>query len=181
MIRKNWQLAIGNRQKEVATLLFVVAICLTLVFPACKNSEQRRAETATKKEEWTCSMHPEIIRDKPGTCPICGMQLVKKEDNAIAINDLKINDLLKPTDQFVVSSIPVTTIRAKSVPIEVEVLGAIAYDTRLVNTISARVSGRIEKLYVKYRYQHVMKGERIMDIYSPDLLTTQEELLFLLK
>jgi membrane fusion protein, copper/silver efflux system len=89
--------------------------------------------------------------------------------------------LLQPTDQFVVSSIPVTTITNKSVPIEVDALGTVAYDTRLVNTISARISGRIEKLYVKYRYQHIMKGQRIMDIYSPDLLTTQQELLFLLK
>src|SRR5260221_3189102 len=60
-------------------------------------------------------------------------------------------------------------------------LGTIAYDTRLVNTISARVSGRIEKLYVKYRYQHIMKGQRIMDIYSPELLTTEQELLFVIK
>ena len=180
-MRKNWQLAIGNRQKEVAMLLFVVAICLTLVFPACKNSEQRRAETATKKEEWTCSMHPEIIRDKPGTCPICGMQLVKKVKEGVAMNNVEINDLLKPTDQFVVSSIPVTTINTKSVPIEIAALGTIAYDTRLVSTISARVSGRIERLYVKYRYQHIMAGERIMDIYSPTLLTAQQDLLFVIK
>jgi Cu(I)/Ag(I) efflux system membrane fusion protein len=66
-------------------------------------------------------------------------------------------------------------------PIEVEALGSVAYDTRLVSTISARVSGRIEKLYVKYRYQHVMKGQRIMDIYSPEILTTEQELLFLIK
>jgi len=64
---------------------------------------------------------------------------------------------------------------------EVDVLGVVAYDTRAVNTISARVSGRIEKLYVKYRYQHIMKGQKIMDIYSPELLTTEQELLFLLK
>jgi Cu(I)/Ag(I) efflux system membrane fusion protein len=63
----------------------------------------------------------------------------------------------------------------------VNALGAIAYDTRLVNTISARVSGRIEKLYVRYRFQHIMKGEKIMDVYSPDLLTAQQELLFLIK
>ena len=47
--------------------------------------------------------------------------------------------------------------------------------------ISARVSGRIEKLYVRYRYQHIHKGDRIMDIYSPELVTAQQELLFLIK
>ncbi|HKC35016.1 MAG TPA: efflux RND transporter periplasmic adaptor subunit [Chitinophagaceae bacterium] len=126
-------------------------------------------------------MHPEIIRDKPGACPICGMELIKKEENATAINDIQLNDLLQPTDHYVVSSIPVTTLKRSAELIEVHVFGTVSYDTRLVNTISARVSGRIEKLYVKYRYQHVMKGERIMDIYSPDLLTTQQEILFLAK
>jgi Cu(I)/Ag(I) efflux system membrane fusion protein len=63
----------------------------------------------------------------------------------------------------------------------VKALGVISYDTRLINTISARVSGRIEKLYVHYRYQHVHKGDRIMDIYSPGLVTGQQDLLFLLK
>lgn len=126
-------------------------------------------------------MHPEIIRDKPGACPICGMDLIKKVDDATAINDIQLNDLLQPTDRFVVSSIPVTVIKKESPSIEIAALGRVSYDTRLVNTISARVSGRIEKLYVKYRYQHIMKGQKIMEIYSPELLTTEQDLLFLIK
>jgi Cu(I)/Ag(I) efflux system membrane fusion protein len=109
------------------------------------------------------------------------MDLIKKVDNAVAINDIQLNDLLQPTDRFVVSSVQVTTLQRKEVPVEVDALGTVAYDTRLINTISARVSGRIEKLYVKYRYQHIMKGQKIMDIYSPELLTTEQELLFLIK
>src|SRR6266481_674042 len=86
-------------------------ILLTLVvFTACKNKKTTIVETSAKKELWTCSMHPEIIRNKPGTCPICGMELVRKEENSTAINDIQLNDLLQPTDRFVVSSIPVTTI-----------------------------------------------------------------------
>jgi len=162
----------------IANCLLPIAYCLLIV--SCKNKEAT-IETAAKKQRWTCSMHPEIIRDHPGTCPICGMDLVKKVDNAVAINDIQLNDLLQPTDQFVVSSIPVTTIKRKAESIEIEALGTIAYDTRLVNTISARISGRIEKLYVKYRYQHIMKGQRIMDIYSPEILTVEQELLFVIK
>ena len=126
-------------------------------------------------------MHPEIIRDHPGNCPICGMELVKKVDNAVAISDIQLDDLLQPTDRFVVSSIPVTILKTSDETIQIDALGTVAYDTRLVNTISARVSGRIEKLYVKYRYQHIMKGQKIMDIYSPELLTAEQELIFLLK
>src|SRR5258707_2365953 len=109
------------------------------------------------------------------------MELVEKEENSAVMYVIQLNDLLKPTDRFVVSSIPLTTIRRGSELIEIDALGTVAYDTRLVNTISARVSGRIEKLYVKYRYQHIMKGQRIMDIYSPELLTTEQELLFVIK
>jgi Cu(I)/Ag(I) efflux system membrane fusion protein len=151
-----------------------------MAFISCKS--KTTIEQATEnKQLWTCSMHPEIIRDHPGACPICGMDLVKKVDNAVAINNIQLNDLLQPTDRFVVSSIPITTIKKGSETVEVDALGTVAYDTRLVNTISARISGRIERLYVKYRYQHIMKGQKIMDIYSPELLTTEQELLFLLK
>ncbi len=139
------------------------------------------SETTHRHELWTCSMHPEIIRDKPGICPICGMDLIKKEENAVAITGVKLDDLLKPTDRFVVSSIPVTRISKKEVQMQIEALGTIDYDTRLINTISARVSGRIEKLYIHYRYQHVHKGQKIMDLYSPELVTAEQELLFLIK
>jgi Cu(I)/Ag(I) efflux system membrane fusion protein len=64
---------------------------------------------------------------------------------------------------------------------ELAVFGTIGYDTRLQNTIAARVAGRIEKLYVRYRYQHVRQGQRIMDLYSPELAAGEQEYLYLLK
>jgi len=179
----NRQLAIGNWQRRPQILMLLIACCLlpVIFLTSCKNKKIAVVQNAQNKELWTCPMHPEITSDKPGTCPICGMELVRKEEDSAAINNIQLNDLLQPTDRFVVSSIPVTTIQKSAESIEVGALGTIAYDTRLVNTISARVSGRIEKLYVKYRYQHIMKGQRIMDIYSPELLTTEQELLFLMK
>ena len=168
------------RYKSV--LIFCLLLVSTgIVFTSCKNKNEPVSSSTEKKQLWTCSMHPEIIRDHPGNCPICGMELVKKVDNAVALNDIQLDDLLQPTDRFVVSSIPVTTVKRSSEVVEVDALGIVSYDTRLINTISARVSGRIEKLYVKYRYQHIMKGQKIMDIYSPELLTTEQELLFLIK
>jgi len=134
-----------------------------------------------EKTEYTCPMHPEVIKDKPGACPICGMDLVKKETGNKKVGDIEMESLLKPTNEFVISSIPVTTIEKKREQIEIEALGNIAYDTRQIGSISARVAGRIEKLYVRYRYQKINKGQRILDIYSPELLTAQQNLLFLLK
>jgi Cu(I)/Ag(I) efflux system membrane fusion protein len=89
--------------------------------------------------------------------------------------------LLKPTNQFVVSNIEVTPYQKSNQEILLASLGSIAYDTRYEGSIAARISGRIERLYVRYRYQHVEKGEKIMDIYSPEIMTAQQNLLFLLK
>jgi Cu(I)/Ag(I) efflux system membrane fusion protein len=134
-----------------------------------------------QKDMYTCPMPEDsVFSDKPGSCPKCGMDLVKMETKQ-ANQDVELESLLKPTNEFVVSSIPVTTIEQRGEQIEIEALGNIAYDTRQVGSISARVSGRIEKLYVRYRYQKIQKGQRILDIYSPELLTAQQNLLFLLK
>jgi membrane fusion protein, copper/silver efflux system len=103
------------------------------------------------------------------------------QSKAAAIKSIAIDDLLQPTDQFVVSSVPVVSLQNEKKAVPVEALGTVNYDTRRINSISARVSGRIQKLYVRYRYQHIRKGERIMDIYSPELATAQQELLFLIK
>lgn len=93
---------------------------------------------------------------------------------------LDLNVLLRPTNNSVLSGVPVVTLRQASPSVSIEALGRVDYDTRRVQTIAARVAGRIEKLYVHYRYQHVHLGDKIMDIYSPELLTAQQDLLFLL-
>ena len=156
---------------------------MLLGFISCNDNKDQHDghKEAAATELYTCPMHPEIIREQPGKCPICGMDLVKKETDAKRIAEVELESLLKPTNEFVVSSIPVTTIQKREEQIEIEALGNIAYDTRQVGSISARVSGRIEKLYVKYRYQKISKGQHILDIYSPELLTAQQNLLFLLK
>lgn len=171
----------NNRMRNLVLFVFLLAGA-SLLPAACGDKKKATAAAPEQKKElWTCSMHPEIIRDKPGSCPICGMDLIKKESDATAITGIHLDDLLQPTDKFIVSSIPVTVMHEQQVQMEVAALGTISYDTRYINTISARVSGRIERLYVKYRYQHVHKGTRIMDVYSPDLVTAQQELLFLVK
>ncbi|MEO5996392.1 MAG: efflux RND transporter periplasmic adaptor subunit [Chitinophagaceae bacterium] len=145
------------------------------------SAHQHQNGDSAEAEVYACSMHPQIIRDKPGKCPICGMELVKKSTDNIKIEGIDLSTLIRPTNGYVISSIPVTTLENSSENIEVDALGTVAYDTREVGTISARVAGRIEKLYVRFRYQKIVVGQKIMDIYSPELLTAQQNLLFLLK
>ncbi|MBN9484568.1 MAG: efflux RND transporter periplasmic adaptor subunit [Bacteroidetes bacterium] len=126
-------------------------------------------------------MHPQVLQDHPGNCPICGMKLIKKNATPVALNNINLETLLKPTNEFVVASLPVTTPQENSVYIPVKVYGTIEADTRAMGNISARVSGRIEKLYLRYRFQKVTAGQKVVEIYSPELLTAQENLLFLSK
>jgi Cu(I)/Ag(I) efflux system membrane fusion protein len=111
------------------------------------------------KAVWTCPMHPEVVKDRPGSCPICGMDLVKKETAVPRVKEVSLEDLLRPTTGFVVSSVATTVVQRETIQPELAVFGTVGYDTRLQNTIAARVSGRIEKLYVRYRYQHVHQGQ----------------------
>jgi Cu(I)/Ag(I) efflux system membrane fusion protein len=162
-------------------LILLLTAGFFIPISACNNIGKKATEQTKEKEVWTCSMHPEVIRDGPGSCPICGMDLIKKEKKAVVLKGIQLDDLLQSTDQFVISSIPVISLQNQVKAMPVNALGIVTYDTRRINTISARVSGRIEKLYVRYRYQHIHKGDRIMDIYSPELATAQQELLFLIK
>lgn len=166
---------------------FILSLLLltTVVEYSCKqktNTEHTGHEQHDEqKAVYTCSMHPEIIRDAPGKCPICGMELVMKGGSEKEITAVDLNTLLQPSNEFVVSSVPATTMETSKQPVEVNALGSVTYDTRQVGTISAKYSGRIERLYVRYRFQKVIKGQRIMDIYSPELMTAQENILFLLQ
>ncbi len=171
------------RKYKMFVWLCFISITLMVLATACnqKRSENHTHETKEGIEIYTCPMHPQIIRDKPGNCPICDMKLVKKEDNGQRVNDIELEDILKPTNEFVITSVPVTTIQNKSEDIAIEAIGNIQNDTREIGSISAIVAGRIEKLYVRYRYQMIHPGEKIMDIYSPEIATAQQNLLFLLK
>lgn len=168
-------------KKNINKTIYLSLIIIVASLLSCKeNYKTSSAEIQLQQALYTCSMHPEIIRDKPGNCPICGMQLIKKGNNENANIDIDLNTLLKPTNTFVVSSIPIVTPKKGEEKIEITALGVVAYDTKEVSTIAARISGRIEKLYVHYRFQSIKKGQKIMDIYSPELQTAQQNLLFLI-
>ena len=59
---------------------------------------------------YTCPMHPEIKKDGPGQCPICGMDLVKKEPDADVVAGVELQSLLRPTNEYIISTVPVTVV-----------------------------------------------------------------------
>ena len=163
-------------------IVFLLVVSMALVGISCRGKGKPDDKSqAGETEIYTCPMHPEIRQNAPGSCPICGMDLVKVETGAGTIGDDQLEALIRPANAFVISDVQVTSIEHREEDIELRVVGTVAYDTRQVGVISSRVAGRIERLYVRYRYQEVGKGQRIMDIYSPELMTAQQNLLFLLR
>lgn len=169
-------------KKSIYILFFAITLLLACNSSQKENQEhvEHNNETQNKRKVYTCSMHPEIIKDKPGQCPICGMDLVEKIEGGKRNSENEIGFLLKPTNEYVIGNIRTVSPKQMEFPLEIDASGIISYDTREINTISARVNGWIEKLYVKYQYQPVVKGQKLMDIYSKELVTEQENYLFLL-
>ncbi|HEY1112817.1 MAG TPA: efflux RND transporter periplasmic adaptor subunit, partial [Chitinophagaceae bacterium] len=87
--------------------------------------------------------------------------------------------LVKPVNEQVVANTPTISPESGTRIFSMEVQGSITYDTRRQTSIASRVSGRIERLLIKYNYQPVRQGQLIMEIYSPDLAAAQRELLFI--
>ncbi len=128
---------------------------------------------------WTCSMHPSVRLEKPGSCPICGMDLipiqVSNSDEA-ARPRLTLSPAAKKLAQ-----IRTTTVKRKLVTAKIRLVGKVDYQEPLVSDISAWVPGRIDELFVDYTGISVKKGDHLVSLYSPELLTAQEELLQALK
>jgi multidrug efflux pump subunit AcrA (membrane-fusion protein) len=160
---------------------FQISIFLLLLFTACSSPENHDhvdADTPT----YTCPMHPTVVSDKPGTCPVCGMDLVRKARPGETVEITEdLSKLLKSPNETIVASVKTVKGQYKAVPVTVNAQGVVTYDTRNIYTVPARVGGRLERIYFKYEFQPVSKGQKIAEIYSPELITAQREMIFLLE
>ncbi len=139
-------------------------------------------ETAHEHDTYTCPMHPTVTADHPGKCPVCGMDLVRKSKPGQEVEMTReLSNLSRSTNEVVISGIKTIKPEYKSIPVTVYAPGVVTYDTRDIYTIAARVSGRLERVNLRYAYQPVTRGQAIAEIYSPELITAQRELLFLVE
>ena len=175
--------------------LVLLALPLALLVGACQSDNKPTDVPGTTKapaaithdhetadDVYTCPMHPQIIRDKAGDCPICGMALVKKPKagGAQAPASASLQNLLSSPDATVVSTQATVYSTTDAPDLALTLTGRVEYDTRRTEVIAARFGGRIEKLLIRYNYQPVTKGQKLLEVYSPELVTAQQELIFIL-
>lgn len=143
------------------------------IFP--KGDGQQTADQATGRQVWTCSMHPQIQLPQPGKCPLCGMNLILmelQETEQTSLRDLTVSNAARK-----LMAIRTSPVERRFVEAEIRMVGKIDYDETLLKYITAWVPGRLDRLYVDYTGVSVIKGDHLVDLYSPELLSAQEELL----
>jgi len=168
-----WPLAKGSQWPIAKGQLIILLFVLAAVSCAKKEAHV---------ETYTCPMHPTVVSDKQGSCPVCGMDLVRKARAGEEVHITEdLNKLLPSTNEAIVSSIKTIKGEFKSMAISIPVQGIVTYDTRTEYSIPTRVGGRLEKVYLKYAFQKVSKGQKVAEIYSPELMTAQRELLYVVE
>ena len=140
------------------------------------QDHQHAASEAPKAEKWTCSMHPQIQLPKPGQCPLCGMDLIPVSSGETD-SDAGPRELSMSQNAMKLASLEVMTLERKEVTAKTRMVGKVDYDETRISSISAWVPGRIDDLFVDYTGVVVNKGDPMVSLYSPELLSAQEELL----
>jgi Cu(I)/Ag(I) efflux system membrane fusion protein/cobalt-zinc-cadmium efflux system membrane fusion protein len=210
------------KQKIVVPIVLLAILGFTVGgYLVGRHSHDLPPDKATVSEnedahQYTCSMHPFIIRDKPGLCPICGMDLVPvKKDAAGGATERKITHWVSSMDPTYVRDAPgkdtmgmdlvpvydksagsgitidpatsqnmgvrIATVVRQDISRSIKTVGAVTADESRQSSINSKVEGWIEKLYVDQTGKPVAKGAPLLEIYSPDLVSAQQEYLLALR
>lgn len=196
----------------------------SLLHPSSGEDQQAEGQL------WTCGMHPQVLQDHPGNCPICGMALVPLQTtpgpqgasgaeataSAPGEKKRKIKYWVAPMDPTYISDKPgkspmgmdlvpvyeeeapakpekgvvqidpafVQNIGVQSIPVErtdisytIRTIGTVTYNDKQLYLINTKFAGWLENVSVTYIGQPVEKGQVLFEIYSPELVTTQQEYL----
>ena len=170
-------------RRPIALTLTVVAIALAAFAIGYWLGGTAPPPTATasgqQTELWYCSMHPQKKFPKPGLCPICSMALIPLETTSAQPQSPR--ELAVSAAAYALMDIETTLVEHQAVQAHIRMVGKVDYDETRLRYITAWVPGRLDRLYVDYTGVPVNKGDHMVLLYSPDLLSAQQELLQALK
>ncbi len=202
-----------NKSTLILSVLLVIAVGFIVYQNFITVSSPADHEHATEAEMYTCGMHPDIISDEPGNCPICEMKLTPIKSETESSGEKKIAYWVAPMDPNEIYDSPgkskmgmdlvpvyedeisgggvvkidpvvqqnmnvkITDVVKRELSLKIITNGVITADERNEYVVTTKVGGWIEKLYVNFTGQQVKKGEKLAEIYSPELVSAQQEYL----
>ena len=177
---------------------YIIIIALLLSFTACAQKSAQHTghndstATAAKPVKYICPMHPNVTSDKEGICPICQMDLVPEnspeakeyaEDSHEGHSHAEhtMGELVVTDQSRVLANVQTATVLNEPIHRTVSAVGTLDFAEQNRRSITARVSGRIEKLYVSQTGMTIRKGQALFELHSPELMQAQNEYILAFK
>jgi Cu(I)/Ag(I) efflux system membrane fusion protein len=165
----------NKKYLKTAGILIIGILLGWLLFGGDEKQEENHDHANADIEQiWTCSMHPQIRRDEPGSCPICGMDLIPLESEGVSDDP---NMYQMSENAIKLANIQTIIVGKGDASKEIRLNGKVQVDERHAYSQSTHIPGRIEQLAVNFTGEKVSRGQTLAIIYSPELVTAQEELL----
>jgi len=179
-----------SQTKPITTLaLFLLLIATVigsgLLLIACKQNPASAGSEAKEKTFYTCGMHPQVVQDHPGDCPICGMKLtpIRKQAGTTATAPAPSSEPTIEVDPVTTQNMGIRTATVGRGPLRriIRTVGTVEYDETALADVTTKFKGWVEKLFVNATGQLVMRGDPLFEIYSPELYSAQREYLVALE
>ncbi|CAM3862975.1 efflux RND transporter periplasmic adaptor subunit [Flavobacterium cucumis] len=167
---------IDKKTKILLAVTLLVGLLLgALLFGGSSEEKvENKTDASSKAETWTCSMHPQIRQPEPGDCPICGMDLIPLEAGD---EDIDPDAISMSESAMIIAGISTYKVGNTDGVKEISLNGKVEVNERTVYSQSSHIPGRIEKIQVSFVGEYVKKGQVVAYVYSPELASTQQELI----
>jgi len=166
----------GNKKllKTVGILAIGILLGWLLFGGGEKVAENHDHSGAEVEQIWTCSMHPQIRKNEPGPCPLCGMDLIPLESGSEGDDP---SSYQMSENAMKLANITTIVIGKSNASKEIRLNGKVQIDERNAYSQSTHIPGRIEQISINFTGEKVGRGQTLATVYSPELVTAQEELL----
>lgn len=154
---------------------YTIVIMTLLLLTTCRT--KKKVVLQEQDFFYTCSMHPQIMQNNPGRCPICGMELIRVEKK----KGTDANEIMLSDQQIQLGNIRVDTVGKGIIGDETVLTATLNIDETKTTTVSVRIAGRIERLYFKNEGDYIKKGAKLYDLYSEELNNAKQEYLLALE